>query len=162
LKYRRLGSTKLNVSVVGVGTWQFGGEWGVDYTQSEADAILKPAREFGINFIDTAECYGDHLSEHLISNTIKHNRDEWIVASKFGHHYNDRLNRDELWSAADVQMQAEVERIQREEVPRGREMAAWALAWCLQHPAVTCVIPGCKSPEQVRQNATASELEPTP
>jgi aryl-alcohol dehydrogenase-like predicted oxidoreductase len=38
-------------------------------------------------------------------------------------------------------------------------MARWALAWCLQHPAVTAVIPGCKTPEQVRDNAAASALE---
>jgi aryl-alcohol dehydrogenase-like predicted oxidoreductase len=37
-------------------------------------------------------------------------------------------------------------------------MAAWALAWCLQHPAVTCVIPGCKSVEQVEFNAAAADL----
>ena len=52
----------------------------------------------------------------------------------------------------------EVERIQREEVPEGATMAAWALAWCLKHPVVTSVIPGCKNPEQVRQNAAAAEL----
>ena len=35
-----------------------------------------------------------------------------------------------------------VEQIQQNEVPEGVNMAEWALAWCLQHPAVTCVIPG--------------------
>jgi aryl-alcohol dehydrogenase-like predicted oxidoreductase len=38
-------------------------------------------------------------------------------------------------------------------------MAQWALAWCLNHPAVTSVIPGCKSVEQVRSNARAAELD---
>jgi aryl-alcohol dehydrogenase-like predicted oxidoreductase len=38
-------------------------------------------------------------------------------------------------------------------------MATWALAWCLQHPAVTCVIPGCKSVEQVEANAKAADLD---
>jgi aryl-alcohol dehydrogenase-like predicted oxidoreductase len=38
-------------------------------------------------------------------------------------------------------------------------MASWALAWCLQHPAVTCVIPGCKTIEQVELNASAADLE---
>jgi aryl-alcohol dehydrogenase-like predicted oxidoreductase len=52
----------------------------------------------------------------------------------------------------------EVERIGREEVPAGVPMAAWALAWCLQNEAVTCVIPGCKSPEQVSSNAAAADL----
>src|SRR5690606_18912907 len=48
---------------------------------------------------------------------------------------------------------AEVEQIKTQEVPEGMDMAQWALAWCLKHDAVTAVIPGCKSPEQVRSNA---------
>lgn len=93
MKYRILGSTGLEVSVVGVGTWQFGGEWGVDFTQSEVDAILGTARDVGINLIDTAECYGDHLSETFIGNSIKNERDKWIVATKFGHHYHGFMDR---------------------------------------------------------------------
>jgi aryl-alcohol dehydrogenase-like predicted oxidoreductase len=54
-------------------------------------------------------------------------------------------------------MLAEAERIIREEVPRGVNPAQWALAWCLKHPAVTCVIPGCKTVEQVESNAAAAE-----
>jgi aryl-alcohol dehydrogenase-like predicted oxidoreductase len=38
-------------------------------------------------------------------------------------------------------------------------MATWALGWCLQNPAVTCVIPGCKSIEQVESNAAAADLD---
>jgi aryl-alcohol dehydrogenase-like predicted oxidoreductase len=38
-------------------------------------------------------------------------------------------------------------------------MAQWALAWCLKHPAVSCVIPGAKRPDQVRGNAAAAELD---
>jgi aryl-alcohol dehydrogenase-like predicted oxidoreductase len=37
-------------------------------------------------------------------------------------------------------------------------MVQWALAWCLQHPAVSCVIPGCKNVEQVQSNAQAADL----
>lgn len=66
MKYRKLGSTGMNVSVIGLGTWQFGGEWGKDFTQAEVDAMLDKAGELGINLIDTAECYGDHLSEKFI------------------------------------------------------------------------------------------------
>jgi myo-inositol catabolism protein IolS len=58
MKFRRLGKTNLRVSVVGIGTWQFGGEWGKDFTQPEVDQMFDAAREKGINFIDTAECYG--------------------------------------------------------------------------------------------------------
>jgi myo-inositol catabolism protein IolS len=47
----------------------------------------------------------------------------------------------------------------RSEAPDGVPMAQWALAWCLQHPAVTCVIPGCKTVEQVESNARAADLE---
>jgi len=52
----------------------------------------------------------------------------------------------------------EAQQIQQTEVPEGVDMAAWALAWCLQHPAVTNVIPGCKSIEQVEANAAAASL----
>ena len=44
------------------------------------------------------------------------------------------------------------------EVPQGVPMAQWALAWCLRHPAVSCVIPGCKNVEQVESNAKAADL----
>ncbi len=48
----------------------------------------------------------------------------------------------------------------RDEVPSGVSMAAWALRYCLDFPAVTTVIPGARSAEQARGNAGASELEP--
>ncbi|WP_018756796.1 aldo/keto reductase [Paenibacillus terrigena] len=295
MKYRRLGKTELNVSVVGLGTWQFGGEWGQQFTQDEVDAILDKGKELGINLIDTAECYGDHLSEQFIGNYIaRRNREDWVIATKFGHHFHERFTRtdtygaddvvkqldaslkalqteyidlyqfhsgpdaafdnDALWTVLDKQIQAgkirhlgtsigsndnlhqtaassqvnsqaiqvvynrldrtpenrvfpscqeqdlgvlarvplasgylsgkykpgavfdatdvrhrhdadmvrrkleEVERIKRDEVPEGVDMAQWALAWCLKHPAVTAVIPGCKNPEQVVANASAVDL----
>ena len=52
-----------------------------------------------------------------------------------------------------------VQEIQQTEVPDGVAMAPWALAWCLQHPAITCVIPGCKTMEQVETNASAADLD---
>ncbi len=297
MKYRRLGHTGLRVSVVGVGTWQFGGEWGKAFAQPEVDAIIGRAGDLGINLIDTAECYGDHLSEALVGQAIRGQRDRWIVATKFGHRFAGHLQREQLWSPAGVQAQLErslsalrtdvidlyqfhsgtdahfdddalwtmlarqveagkirylgisissnldsahqaqrasavgasvlqvvynrldrrpeeaifpaslaqdlgvlarvplasgllsgkyapgtqftvptdvrasfdashvqkhlqeVVAIQRDEVPDGVPMAAWALAWCLQHPAVTCVIPGCKSVAQVEANAKAAGLD---
>ncbi|MFM9280111.1 aldo/keto reductase [Paenibacillus jiagnxiensis] len=296
MKFRKLGRTGLEVSVVGVGTWQFGGEWGLNYTQAEADAILDKAAELHINLIDTAECYGDHLSESFIGDYLsRRKREEWIVATKFGHRFHDLFSRtdafkpeevlvqldaslkalrtdyvdlyqfhsgpdqvfdhDDLWTLLDKQVQAGkirhlgisigsndnlhqtaqatkvnadviqvvynrldrvpeqrvfpsceeqnlgvlarvplasgylsgkykpgaefqqndvrnnhdveqrneklrlVEEIRRNEVPEGVRMAEWALAWCLQHPAVTSVIPGCKTPEQVESNARAADLE---
>ena len=294
MRYRILGKSGLRVSVIGVGTWQFGGEWGRDFSQAEADAILDAAAECGVNLIDTAECYGDHLSEKFIGDYLaRRDRSRWIVATKFGHHFNSFMNRDEDFSVAGVEKQlaaslqalrveaidlyqfhsgpdaifrnqelwtflaeqrragkirhlgvsilqkgselqareaarfgvaalqvfynrldrraeeiyfphaqkndlgilarvplasgllsgkykpgvtfaandvratfdaeklkrdlAEVERLQREEVPPGVPMAQWAMAWCLKNPAVTALIPGCKNPKQVRANAGAAE-----
>jgi len=74
MKYRRLGKSGLEVSVIGIGTYQFGGEWGKDFTQREVDAILNSGEECGINLIDTAECYGDHLAEQLVGSQTKRSR----------------------------------------------------------------------------------------
>jgi aryl-alcohol dehydrogenase-like predicted oxidoreductase len=66
----------------------------------------------------------------------------------------------EKWKGKDAEVRLrEVERIALTEVPQGVPMATWALAWCLQHAAVTSVIPGCKSVEQVEQNARAAALD---
>ena len=91
---RRLGRTGLTLPVIGVGTWQFGGEWGRMFTQAEVDAILDRAAERGMRFIDTAECYGDHLSERLIGDYLhRRNRSDWIIATKFGHRFHGFMNR---------------------------------------------------------------------
>lgn len=296
MRYRILGSTGLRVSVIGLGTWQFGGEWGRDFSQADADAILDQAGALGINLLDTAECYGDHLSESLVGDYLsRHDRSRWIVATKFGHRFqrfmtraedfspagvrqqleaslralrleaidlyqfhsgsDSQLLNDDLWAMLAEQKQAgkirhlgisipgkgsepqarearrlgaetlqviynrldrrpeqlyfphaqrdhlgilarvplasgllsgkyradaafpaqdwrstldadklrrdlaEVERIRQSELPAGMAMAQWALAWCLQHPAVSTVIPGCMNPAQVAANAAAAELE---
>ena len=111
MRYRTLGSTGLRSSVIGVGTWQFGGEWGRNFSQGEVDAILDAAALAGINLIDTAECYGDHLSEKLIGDYLKrHDRSRWIVASKFGHRFNGFMNRDDQFSADHLTPQLDASR----------------------------------------------------
>lgn len=107
MKYRRLGKTDLRVSVIGIGTWQFGGEWGKDFTQLEVDRIFNAARETGINLIDTAECYGDHLSERFVGAAIRRDREKWIVATKFGHKFHSHMNRTDERTAADMIVQVE-------------------------------------------------------
>ncbi|HEY4391396.1 MAG TPA: aldo/keto reductase [Paenibacillus sp.] len=103
MKYRTLGKTGLDVSVIGIGTWQFGGEWGIQFTQDEVDAILDKGQELGINLIDTAECYGDHLSESFIGNYIgRRKREDWVIATKFGHHFHERFTRTDVFNADDV------------------------------------------------------------
>jgi len=106
MKYRTLGRTGLKVSVVGVGTWQLGGEWGRSFTQAEVDAILDRAAEAGINLIDTAECYGDHLAERLIGDYLsRRGRDRWVVATKFGHRFNGFMDRTDGFKAEEVRAQ---------------------------------------------------------
>ncbi|MBC8080458.1 MAG: aldo/keto reductase [Gorillibacterium sp.] len=103
MKYRRLGKTNLKTSIIGVGTWQFGGEWGMSFSQDEVNRILGKAKELGINLIDTAECYGDHLSESLIGGFLRNDRrEDWIVATKFGHHFHDKFNRTDAFQPEDV------------------------------------------------------------
>src|SRR5271170_909035 len=102
MKYRRLGKSNLRVSVIGMGTWQLGGEWGKNFTQPEVDAMFDKAREVGINLIDTAECYGDHTSEAFIGAATQRDRSQWIIATKFGHKFHGHLNRTEPRSPADT------------------------------------------------------------
>jgi aryl-alcohol dehydrogenase-like predicted oxidoreductase len=303
MQYRTLGKTGLSVSVVGIGTWQYGGEWGMQFTQADVDSIFDKGRELGVNLIDTAECYGNHTSEAFVGNAIQRDRDKWIVATKFGHVFHSPFNRTDERSAKDVREQVtkslaalktdridllqyhsvrdsefmdesvrdelsklvregkvrfvgnsigsaaiseqghnvqaelstkynvtalqviynrldrrpeegaqsvfktaveqnlgvlarvplasgllsgkykpgtvfpegdvrakwkdpnldeklkQVQQIASEELPKGVDMASWALAWCLKNPAVTTVIPGCKSAKQLEQNAAASEIK---
>jgi myo-inositol catabolism protein IolS len=58
------------------------------FTQPEVDRLLGRARELGVNLVDTAECYGDHLAEALIGGAIHQQRDDWVVATKFGHRFH--------------------------------------------------------------------------
>ena len=76
MKYRRLGRTDLRTSVVGIGTWQFSGSWGKEFAQSEVNDMFARAKELGINLIDTAECYGDHVSEAFVGRAIESDRDD--------------------------------------------------------------------------------------
>lgn len=294
MQYRRLGKTDLIASVIGIGTWQFGGEWDKQFAQDEVDRMFDRARDLGMNLIDTAECYGDHVSERFVGAAIKGDRDKWILATKFGHHFHGYMDRTTVYDPDDVRQQLEaslqalqtdyvdlyqfhsgnndmfqtpglwemlgeqvkagrvrhlgisvspndnlfqvdrasqvgaqtiqvvynrldrkpeegllqscrrqdlgvlarvplasgllsgkykpgahfkegdvrsthdpkkteerlkeVQQIAETEVPKGVKMAQWALAWCLRHEAVACVIPGCKNVEQVESNAAAAEL----
>ena len=107
MKYRTLGSTGLNVSVIGLGTWQLGGEWGHDFSLNEVVEILATARGHGVNLLDTAECYGDHLSESLLGQALKRlgGRDEWLIATKFGHRFHAFMDRTDERDVGHVRSQ---------------------------------------------------------
>jgi myo-inositol catabolism protein IolS len=72
------------------------------------DKIIGTAKDTGLNFIDTAECYGDHLSESLIGKSIKSEREKWIVATKFGHHYHGFMERTRHFDPVDVVRQLDL------------------------------------------------------
>ncbi|PJI95228.1 aldo/keto reductase [Luteimicrobium subarcticum] len=79
-----LGRTGRLVSVVGLGTWQLGADWG-DVSDADAHAVLDAAVEEGVTFFDTADVYGDGRSEQLIGNYLTQRPDVQVtVATKMG------------------------------------------------------------------------------
>lgn len=68
-------------SVMGLGTWSYGGEWGPQQDADSAEA-LRLALDLGITHIDTAEAYGRGHSEELIGRAIQGRRDELFLATK--------------------------------------------------------------------------------
>src|SRR5438093_9521530 len=78
MEYRRLGS--LNVSVVGIGCNNFG--WRTDAAGTAA--VVDGALDAGINFFDTADCYGAGQSEQFLAAALRGRRQKAIIATKFG------------------------------------------------------------------------------
>jgi len=84
LNYRDLGETGMRVSEISLGTWALGGEWGA-VGEDDAYAALNRAVDLGVNFLDTADVYGDGRSEKLIGRLLKDRpNDEIFVATKAG------------------------------------------------------------------------------
>jgi len=83
LNYRKLGRTGWKVSDVSFGAWAIGGAWG-HVSDEDALAALNKAIDSGVNFIDTADVYGDGRSERLIARLKKVRKQEIIVATKAG------------------------------------------------------------------------------
>ncbi|MET4158582.1 aldo/keto reductase [Agromyces sp. PvR057] len=84
MQRRTLGRTGRSVSVIGLGTWQLGADWG-DVDEADALAVLDAAHEAGVTFFDTADVYGDGRSESLIGTWLRANPDSGVtVATKMG------------------------------------------------------------------------------
>lgn len=84
MQRRELGHTGRNVSIIGLGTWQLGAEWG-DVSESAAFEVLDAAVAAGITLFDTADVYGDGRSERLIGEFLSDRDDHGItVATKLG------------------------------------------------------------------------------
>lgn len=84
MQQRILGRTGRQVSVVGLGTWQLGTDWG-DVSEADALALLDASVEAGVTFFDTADVYGDGRSETMIGKFLAANRGlDLVVATKMG------------------------------------------------------------------------------
>ncbi len=84
MEERVLGRTERPVSIIGLGTWQLGADWG-EVSESDALEVLSAAAEAGVTFFDTADVYGDGRSEQLIGRFLLENPDLNItVATKMG------------------------------------------------------------------------------
>ncbi len=66
MEQRPLGRTGRDVSIIGLGTWQLGADWG-EVSEADAFAVLDAAAESGVTLFDTADVYGDGRSESLIA-----------------------------------------------------------------------------------------------
>jgi aryl-alcohol dehydrogenase-like predicted oxidoreductase len=84
MEQRILGQTGRPVSVVGLGTWQLGADWG-SVSEADALAVLQAAAEAGVTFFDTADVYGDGRSEQVIGRFLAASPGSGIVvATKMG------------------------------------------------------------------------------
>ncbi|CAA9317892.1 MAG: Putative oxidoreducatse SCO7286 [uncultured Nocardioidaceae bacterium] len=76
--------TPFSASVVGLGTWQLGADWG-DVSESDARGVLEASAEAGVTFFDTADVYGDGRSEQIVGRFVADHADAGLtVATKMG------------------------------------------------------------------------------
>ncbi|MBN2591137.1 MAG: aldo/keto reductase [Sedimentisphaerales bacterium] len=93
MQKRRLGTTDLELTTVGLGTWAMGGPWEFGWgPQDDGEAIgaILAALEAGINWIDTAPAYGLGHSEELIAQALKQSSYKPIIATKCGILWNEK------------------------------------------------------------------------
>jgi aryl-alcohol dehydrogenase-like predicted oxidoreductase len=90
LKRRKLGSSDIEVSALALGCWALAGGagWG-DQDEDEAIATIHAALDQGINFLDTAEAYGNGQSEEIVGKALLGRRDQAVVATKISPTHTD-------------------------------------------------------------------------
>ena len=94
MKYRKLGSSGIEVSEIGFGAWTIGLDWwGKKIDDDEAIRMLKRAYDLGINFYETADMYGRGKSEKMIGQAFKGMREEVIYSTKWGY---DMYNAEQI------------------------------------------------------------------
>ena len=96
---RPLGATDIRISSVAMGCWPIAGMTSLGVTREDSLATLRAALDSGVNFFDTAYAYGVHgESERLIGEALGAHRDEIVVATKAGLHW-DAAGSSRVWDA---------------------------------------------------------------
>ncbi len=83
MQYRRFGKTGWDVSVVGMGCWGIGGQWG-PVEEAQAIHTIQHAVDLGVNLLDTADSYGLGVSEERVGKAVRGRRDRVYIATKVG------------------------------------------------------------------------------
>lgn len=99
MEYREIGRTGFRVSEISFGAWAIGGDWG-KVSDAESLATLHSAIDLGVNFIDTADVYGDGRSEKLVGQVRREHSEPIYIATKAGRRLNSHIasgyNRENL------------------------------------------------------------------
>ena len=104
---REIGRTGILVTPIAMGCWPIAGVTSIDVTEASSLATLQAAVDHGVNFFDTAYCYGyDGESEKLIAKALGSRRDQIVIASKGGIHWKDRVQQKDA-SAKTLQLECE-------------------------------------------------------
>jgi len=83
MNYRKFGGMDWQVSEIGLGTWQLGADWG-NVDDAMAEKVLRTAVNSGVTFFDTADCYGEGLSEKRLGKFLKSCSKKVTIATKLG------------------------------------------------------------------------------
>lgn len=85
MKYRKLGNSGIDVSVIGQGTWEMGNDFFGEVDEQVAVDAIRASIDAGVNMIDTAAAYGlDGASEKVVAKAIKGLRDKVVLTTKLG------------------------------------------------------------------------------
>jgi aryl-alcohol dehydrogenase-like predicted oxidoreductase len=93
MKYRTLGDTDIAVSEVGFGVWTVSTGWWGEVDDERSVRLLREAREWGINYFDTADTYGSGKGETLLADAFGHVRDEVVISTKIGYDFYNHTAR---------------------------------------------------------------------
>jgi aryl-alcohol dehydrogenase-like predicted oxidoreductase len=100
VRYRELGTSGITVSEVGFGLWTLATTWWEAPDEDSAVRLLRDAFDMGITLFDTADTYGNGLGETLLAKALKQQRNDVVIATKFGYDWQsfggERLGQREL------------------------------------------------------------------